>query len=77
LDNYILKMKHELLGWEGMRIRVLLHEALAAKGIQHSALPTTKIKEGETSTEEDDRVTEKLAHDVDVERSTPMAVGIS
>jgi hypothetical protein len=75
LDNYILKMKHELLGWEGMRIRVLLHEALAAKGIQHSALPTTKIKEGETSTEE--RVTEKLEHDVDIERSTPMAMGIS
>jgi hypothetical protein len=74
LDNYILKMKHQLLGWEGMRIRVLLHEALAAKGTQHPALPTTKIKEGENSTEE--RVPEKLEHDVDIGRSAPMAAGI-
>jgi len=26
LDNYILKTKSELLGWEGMRIRILVRE---------------------------------------------------
>ena len=26
LDNYLLKTKPELLGWEGMRLRVLVRE---------------------------------------------------
>lgn len=30
IDKYVLDTRHELLGWEGMRIRVMVREALQA-----------------------------------------------
>ena len=33
LDKYVLNTKPELLGWEGMRIRILVRERLAETGM--------------------------------------------
>ncbi|EPT03226.1 hypothetical protein FOMPIDRAFT_1116508 [Fomitopsis schrenkii] len=40
IDKYVLETRHELLGWEGMRIRVMVREALQA----------AKLAEGQTAT---------------------------
>lgn len=32
IDRYVLKTKSDLLGWEGMRIRVMVRERLEAQG---------------------------------------------
>ncbi|KAH8107808.1 hypothetical protein BXZ70DRAFT_13224 [Cristinia sonorae] len=52
IDNYVLKTKPELLGWEGMRIRVLVREQQQARGISStistSSTPTPTIVLSET-----------------------------
>ncbi len=37
IDKYVMKMKPELLGWEGMRIRILVRERLLAAGLLRQA----------------------------------------
>ncbi|RDX52325.1 hypothetical protein K466DRAFT_519032 [Polyporus arcularius HHB13444] len=37
VDNYLLKMKPELLGWEGMRLRVMVREKQQAAAAEEGA----------------------------------------
>jgi large subunit ribosomal protein L28 len=40
IDQYVLKTKSDLLGWEGMRLRVAVREAQERKGSEASASPS-------------------------------------
>ncbi|KAF8495471.1 hypothetical protein F5888DRAFT_557657 [Russula emetica] len=40
IDQYVLNTKSDLLGWEGMRLRVAVREAQEKKGLEASALPS-------------------------------------
>ncbi|KAI0089607.1 hypothetical protein BDY19DRAFT_985016 [Irpex rosettiformis] len=42
LDEYLLKTKPELLGWEGMRVRLAIKEAQALKGTKEAAQEETQ-----------------------------------
>ncbi|GJE93111.1 50S ribosomal protein L28 [Phanerochaete sordida] len=41
IDNYVMKTKPDLLGWEGMRIRVMLREKQIAQGVAADSAPVT------------------------------------
>ncbi len=40
IDQYVLNTKSDLLGWEGMRLRVAVREAQEKKGLEASASPS-------------------------------------
>lgn len=40
IDQYVLKTKPDLLGWEGMRIRVMVRERLEANAQQAAPAPS-------------------------------------
>ena len=40
IDQYVLNTKSDLLGWEGMRLRMAVREAQEKKGLESSASPS-------------------------------------
>lgn len=40
IDQYVLNTKSDLLGWEGMRLRVAVREAQEQKGLEDSVSPS-------------------------------------
>ena len=40
IDQYVLNTKSDLLGWEGMRLRVAVREAQEKKELEASASPS-------------------------------------
>jgi large subunit ribosomal protein L28 len=40
IDQYVLNTKSDLLGWEGMRLRIAVREAQEKKGLEASASPS-------------------------------------
>ena len=41
IDQYVLNTKSDLLGWEGMRLRVAVREAQERKGLEASVSPSS------------------------------------
>jgi hypothetical protein len=41
IDQYVLNTKSDLLGWEGMRLRIAVREAQEKKGLEASASPSS------------------------------------
>ncbi|GBE83368.1 hypothetical protein BKA93DRAFT_732743 [Sparassis latifolia] len=42
IDQYVLRTKADLLGWEGMRIRVVVRERQEANAVVQQQLPTSQ-----------------------------------
>jgi len=41
IDQYVLKTKSDLLGWEGMRLRIAVREAQERKALEAEALSSS------------------------------------